>query len=434
MSNENKIYEDKINTIESEQTSNEKGESLINIRNNSLGETKTFCILNYDSKILFIDDYTIYSSLILEYPELDFNCRNINNGILNNRLELTENGNLFQYVNYGRPFNEEEAKFIFYKILMCVKELHENNFCHMDLELGNIFLDANYNPVIVNLGTSLKAKENLKDFNGIINEYIAPELETKNYDYNGYKVDIYNLGKILNKLVTGKISSETPIYNNIEFSKEFKILLDGMLLRNPSDRYSLNNIFESSWLKKMGEIFKNKTEEFENLERDINDRFERKKQEIINNSRIVIIENMTISNIENLYKNNPKISEIEESEIYNYNIIMIPEKLDPILLINHLLNRIKEDKDHYNNPKTGNNYIISVEIKNEFDDANNNKKRTKIEIELYKIKNRNEYFFIINNIGDNVSNCDCFYSAINKIKHELDSIIDEETQKSLEIK
>ena len=63
-----------------------------------------------------------------------------------------------------------------------------------------------------------------------------------------------------------------------------------------------------------------------------------------------------------------------------------------------------------------------------------NKKRTKIEIELYKIKNRNEYFFIINNIGDNVSNCDCFYSAINKIKHELDSIIDEETQKSLEIK
>ena len=52
----------------------------------------------------------------------------------------------------------------------------------------------------------------------------------------------------------------------------------------------------------------------------------------------------------------------------------------------------------------------------------------------YKIKNRNEYFFIINNIGDNVSNCDCFYSAINKIKHELDSIIDEETQKTLEIK
>ena len=33
MSNENKIYEDKINTIESEQTSNEKGESLINIKN-----------------------------------------------------------------------------------------------------------------------------------------------------------------------------------------------------------------------------------------------------------------------------------------------------------------------------------------------------------------------------------------------------------------
>ena len=41
---------------------------------------------------------------------------------------------------------------------------------------------------------------------------------------------------------------------------------------------------------------------------------------------------------------------------------------------------------------------------------------------------------IVNNIGENVSNCDCFYLAINKIKHELDSIIDEETQKSLEIK
>lgn len=136
-------------------------------------------MIQYDNgKIVFADNYSIYSLMTNKFKdEIDKN--KVNSDLLNYKLEINKNGNLYNYIKYEKPF-QEEAKIIFYKRLKCVEELHINKYSHMNLELGKIMLDANYNPVILNLCTAREiAETNLKDYNGIINEYSPPELEDK---------------------------------------------------------------------------------------------------------------------------------------------------------------------------------------------------------------------------------------------------------------
>jgi serine/threonine protein kinase len=92
---------------------------------------------------------TISTSLRNDYG-CNFNEINIKYALFNYRSSMTSNGNLFQHIYYGRPFSEEQAKLIFFKILLCLNELHKNNVCHLDLELGNIMLDEYNNPVLIN--------------------------------------------------------------------------------------------------------------------------------------------------------------------------------------------------------------------------------------------------------------------------------------------
>ena len=129
--------------------------------------------------------------------------------------------------------------------------------------------------------------------------------------------------------------------------------------------------------------------------------------------------------MDNSFLNNPKIEEVEEEEMDNYNIIKIPENINQIELINILYNRLQNDKVHYNLDYIDNNkYAINVEFKKEVNDQNYNGKRTKLGIELYKIINEEHNFFRINNIGKTICNLDDFYESINKTKSLLDNIIE----------
>ena len=63
-----------------------------------------------------------------------------NHGVNYMILDYYPRGSLFDYLNLG-GFTERHAKFIFKKILLGVKALHEARICHRDLKLNNILLD-----------------------------------------------------------------------------------------------------------------------------------------------------------------------------------------------------------------------------------------------------------------------------------------------------
>ena len=297
----------------------------------------------------------------------------------------------------------------------------------MDIELGNIIIDGDYNPILLNLGTERKMKENLKDFDGIITEYTPPELEVKdnNFNYDGFKVDIFSLGILLYKLTTGKKPSDEE---DINLSVDFKKLFYRMIAEKPEDRYSLKDVFDSDWMKKTTEMFNKKDEEFKSLEKKVKNELEKKRDQMITNSTQINVNeeiDTNLPHVDNSFLNNPKIEEVGEEDVENYNIIMIPENINQIELINILYNRLQNDKVHYNLDYIDNNkYAINVEFKKEENDQDYNDKRTKLSIELYKVVNEEQYFFRIKNIGKTIYNLDDFYESINKIKKSLDNIIE----------
>ena len=268
---------------------------------------------------------------------------------------------------------------------------------------------------------------NLTGYDGILNEYTPPELEQKGNNYNGFKVDIYHLGGLLYKLVTGKNPFDEE-ENNTPLSQDLGVLFGRMISQNPENRYSIKDIYENDWMKKTSEMFKNKNEDFKHLDEKVKNVFEKKKEAIYEN-QLHINENIILA-VDNLnyFINVQEIEEISETDIYNFNIIKIPINVNQFDLMNLLIKNIENDKDHYDKvviPER--KYSVCLEIKKKVNDAQFRRKRMKIEIELMKISNKDEYFFRINNTrNNNLYDLDDFYSNIYGIKKLIESIITED--------
>ena len=201
--------------------------------------------------------------------------------------ELVKNRDLGDYILYTQTsFEERHCKVLFFKIVKCIESIHELGYCHRDLKLDNILLDDDFDPKICDFGYATKNAEKAREGLGTL-IYMAPEVI--NYKtYNGYMVDIFNLGMILIGLVTGKYEfykaeSSNPIYKiikagkkdlfwmafgdvNNNISDECKDLCFKMIAFNPKQRPSLKEILKHPWF---GNIPQMKEEELKNHEIEI---------------------------------------------------------------------------------------------------------------------------------------------------------------------
>ena len=95
----------------------------------------------------------------------------------------------------------------FQKILKGIKYCHENKKCHLDIKPGNILLDNNYKPKIIDFSLSdyfnEPDEEPIYDIStrGSI-RYVCPEMYDKeNHHFSGVKADIFSFGVLLLNLV-----------------------------------------------------------------------------------------------------------------------------------------------------------------------------------------------------------------------------------------
>ena len=107
-------------------------------------------------------------------------------------------------------------------------------------------------------------------------------MKDNNFNYDGFKVDIFSLGILLYKLITGKKPSDEE---DINLSVDFINLFSRMIAEKPEDRYSLKDVFDSDWMKKTTEMFNKKDEEFKSLEKKVKNELEKKRDQIITNSK-----------------------------------------------------------------------------------------------------------------------------------------------------
>ena len=227
-------------------------------------------------------------------------------------LDYASKGELLQYLYLTRePLSELHAKFIFLKILKGIEECHKAGICHRDLKTDNILLDDSFIPKLCDFGFAVKNNGQLIDICGT-ERFAAPEILLKRA-YDGFKVDIFSLGVVLFNLTTCKFGFENAIstdkyyikimnkfYNQYwqmlgdsvkGLSEDLKKLYLKMVSFKPSQRPTIEEIYNSDWMKEIKEMNEEQLDELKNeireefLRREIKmNEIKKNKKEINNNS------------------------------------------------------------------------------------------------------------------------------------------------------
>jgi calcium/calmodulin-dependent protein kinase I len=123
---------------------------------------------------------------------------------------------LFDYYEFGsiqsfmqarkKKLPEEDCKSICIQLLLAADLFHRKSILHRDLKPDNILLRQDhrqaYDVVIADLGLSIEEHNILKSHCCGTPGYVAPEILTQHHQ--SYKADIFSIGCIVFKLLTGR--------------------------------------------------------------------------------------------------------------------------------------------------------------------------------------------------------------------------------------
>lgn len=179
---------------------------------------------------------------------------------------------LFEYVNGGQMLDyiishgrlkEKQARKFSRQIASALDYCHRNSIVHRDLKIENILISKTGDIKIIDFGLSnlFSPKSTLKTFCGSL-YFAAPEL-LQAKAYTGPEVDVWSFGIVLYVLVCGKVpfddQSMPALHAKIKkglvdypswLSVECKSLISRMLVTDPKQRASLQEIMQHPWMLK----------------------------------------------------------------------------------------------------------------------------------------------------------------------------------------
>ncbi|BFU20602.1 protein kinase domain containing protein [Entamoeba histolytica] len=179
-------------------------------------------------------------------------------------MELCLGGSLAEHVAIS-PFSIPVARNFFKQLLSGVKYCHDNGVIHRDLKLENLILDRDgINLKICDFGHSVVVVSDW-DFveSAVVGTlyHIAPE-QLQDHCYRGKKADIWSIGVILVRMLTGKYPfySKDPeetinLIKNAVYSlpdnlpPDIQELISHIFVIDPEQRYSIEQVIDSSFAK-----------------------------------------------------------------------------------------------------------------------------------------------------------------------------------------
>ncbi|KAK4102067.1 Pkinase-domain-containing protein [Parathielavia hyrcaniae] len=178
--------------------------------------------------------------------------------------EYVEKGDLFEFINWNGPLQEEEAIFYFRQIMTALEYCHSFNICHRDLKPENILLKANGQIKIADFGmAALQQNPNhqLRTACGSPH-YAAPELLRHQF-YKGSAVDIWSMGVILFAMLAGRLPFDDDDMGIMlskakraeykmpsHLTREAKDLVRRILVDQPAHRITMKQMWRHALLKK----------------------------------------------------------------------------------------------------------------------------------------------------------------------------------------
>ena len=255
------------------------------VRNNNNQNEYTAKVMMHDNQQLFDNDLqmtTIVSGL--NNPNIihlighgNGNITKNGNIIENNKnyliLDYQPKEDLFKYVFLTGGFSQLCSKYIFDRILRGVQAFHGAGICHRHLNLDNILINQNYNPIIT--GFEYATNNNVNALNDFIVDrgYSSPQI-VEGQVYNGFRADIFSLGVILFYLVTGRKCFQNTDIHDINYSfirngqinnfwdninipnlpQAFQNLFIAMVSHNENNRPTIPQILQNPWLAEINNL------------------------------------------------------------------------------------------------------------------------------------------------------------------------------------
>ena len=401
----------------------------------------------YDNLEIIDNDFINLNILSKDENKSDkFNLKNIKSYLINKKFGIFKKGNLYQYIKQNKIMNkndisflfeEKEVKFIFYKILKIVQNLHKKKLYNLNIQLSNIMLDEKFNPILVIFGTSKKCGQKLNYSDIIINEYSPPEFYSENLKYNEFKIDIFNLGILLYILVFGSYPFDLPLnkdkfYDSIKKSEnsfsqlymkqtklrniteELENLFINLVSYNPNDRYSIEDILNDNWMKEITTAFNEKSEILNKIEKKILNKLEKINKE--KNNKVFNIKNIKNKNNKHYFELKIQPENINPYFIY-YNVIHINLFITPNELMNELCKFFEKISQILNIETKKDKYEIIITERNNNKLNEYNFLDTQYSIKLSKNSNNYYYFLNVNYINGNL---DIFYERFEELKNYLE--------------
>lgn len=176
-------------------------------------------------------------------------------------MEYIPGSDLFTCVYNG--LDQSNVLSYFSQMLDAVEYLHkEKKIAHRDLKLENFMVDLSNRIVLIDFGFSQVCEGLVSETCGSPN-YASPELANGDIvEYDPFKNDIWALGICLYAMVCNQLPFEgdsnmtilrniirEPLEPKLQLidDKDLRVLLHGMLDKNPDTRFSFEQIRKSSW-------------------------------------------------------------------------------------------------------------------------------------------------------------------------------------------
>ncbi|PWW77047.1 Pkinase-domain-containing protein [Tuber magnatum] len=177
--------------------------------------------------------------------------------------EYVNGGQMLDYIiSHGR-LKEKQARKFGRQIASALDYCHRNSIVHRDLKIENILISKTGDIKIIDFGLSnlFSPRSHLKTFCGSL-YFAAPEL-LQAKQYIGPEVDVWSFGIVLYVLVCGKVpfddQSMPALHAKIKrgavdypqwLTSDCRSLLARMLVTDPRNRASLQEILNHPWLLK----------------------------------------------------------------------------------------------------------------------------------------------------------------------------------------
>ena len=189
-------------------------------------------------------------------------------------MECAFYGSLFDFIRKNKSLPEEISFKFFIQIVNAIYFLHQNDLIHRDIKPENILLYESDNVKLCDFGWCVGLNGGQRGTFCGTTEYMAPEMV--NQKVYSKEIDIWSLGVLLYEMLHGHSPfipnkprfNEREVMENIKIhnlkfdkkvSKECKELITHLLDENRKSRFKIEDVFNSSFVKKYEKLALNKS-------------------------------------------------------------------------------------------------------------------------------------------------------------------------------